>query len=621
MANPSTVQQPQVGPHPRLRRMTILAEDPGVVRGDQQVTLAEVEIPAEELKPGPCGHRVYVVDYDASTGDMYEPVDFGELYADGDPFRDIDFDRIVSDRAFHAVNVYAIVMRTLARFESALGRRVGWQIVGHQLKVVPHAFEDANAFYSPWAEALLFGYFPDANGNMIFSCLSHDVVAHETTHALVDGLRNRFTDPSGPDQAAFHEGFADVVALLSVFSLPEVTKAVIDYRFDPERQPDGRAPVPAAYVRAEDVEPDALKHSVLLGLAHQMGTALSRSRGQALRQSATLARRSGYLERDDYLEPHRRGEVFAAAMLDAFVRIWDARIQRLHRIHDPNLGDLFSRDAVVEEGAEVADYMLTMAIRALDYTPPIHLTFDEYVAALLTADARVRPNEGRYRFRSFIKESFEGYGVVCKPQYTTADGLWRPVEGTFGYDRTRFDAMQHARDEVFRFMWENLDLLGLNPDAYTEVESVRQALRIAPEDGFPVTETVVEAVQLMEAHGGELHHFGIEKPRGMPDSTRVVLRGGATLIFNDFGRLLYRIPNALPKPVGDQTGDDERITRLFEQRITHLWEHGYFEPPTDRGDAAGGSAAPWRMRYRDQRFREIHLNRALALGPSTRETW
>jgi hypothetical protein len=602
--------------------MTILAEDPGVVRGDRQVTLAEVEIPAEELKPGPCGHRVYVVDYDASTGDMYVPVDFDELYRDGDPFRDVDFDRVVSDRAFHAVNAYAIVMRTLARFEFALGRRVGWQIVGHQLKVVPHAFEDANAFYSPSAEALLFGYFPDAQGTMIFSCLSHDVVAHETTHALVDGLRSRFTDPSGPDQAAFHEGFADVVALLSVFSLPEVTKAVIDYRFDPERLPNGETMrVPPEYVRAEDVEPDALKHSVLMGLAHQMGTALSRTRGQALRQSATLARKGGYLEQAAYLEPHRRGEVFAAAMLDAFVRIWDARIKRLHMVNDQTLGGLYSRDAVVDEGAEVADYLLTMAIRALDYTPPIHLTFDEYVSALLTADARVRPNEGRHRFRELIKESFEGYGVVCKPRYTTTDGFWLPVEGEFGYDRTRFDAMQHARDEVFRFVWENLDRLGLNRDAYTEVESVRQAMRIAPEDGFPVTETIVETIQLMEADAHELRHFGIEKPRDMPDSTHVVLRGGATLIFNDFGRLLYRIPNALPKPVDEQTGDDERIARLFEDRLKHLWEHGYFEPPTDPTDASGGPAGPWRMRYRDKRFREIHLNRALDLGTDTREVW
>src|SRR5262249_8804805 len=136
--------------------------------------------------------------------------------------------KILGDPHFHAQNVYAIIMRTLARFEFALGRRASWGFGQHQLKVAPHAFADANAFYSEADEALGFGYFPGRDGNIVFSCLAHDVVVHETTHALVDGLRERFTDPSSPDQAAFHEGFADIVAILSVFSLPDVVRKLMD---------------------------------------------------------------------------------------------------------------------------------------------------------------------------------------------------------------------------------------------------------------------------------------------------------------------------------------------------------------------------------------------------------
>jgi hypothetical protein len=100
-----------------------------------------------------------------------------------------------------------------------------------------------------------------------------------------------------------------------------------------------------------------------------------------------------------------------------------------------------------------------------------------------------------------------------------------------------------------------------------------------------------------------------------------VLRGGATLIFNDYGRLLYRIPNTLPKPVEQQTSADHRAVQLYEDRLKHLWEHGYFEPPTDRSSAASGATKPWRIRYRDQRFRELHLNRSLDLGTDTKEVW
>src|SRR3954447_4434351 len=88
----------------------IVALDPGVKGADGKVLTAAIEIPNEELSPGPRGFRVQVIDYDASNRVLYKP----------DPYRGSDLMKVPArperDRAFQARNVYAIVMRTLHRF-------------------------------------------------------------------------------------------------------------------------------------------------------------------------------------------------------------------------------------------------------------------------------------------------------------------------------------------------------------------------------------------------------------------------------------------------------------------------------------------------------------------------
>src|SRR5262249_58647200 len=70
------------------------------------------------------------------------------------------------------------------------------------LNLFPHAMCQANAFYSPAAHGIVFGYFAASRTNpgrnlpaqTVFSCLSHDIIAHETTHAIVDGIREFFME-------------------------------------------------------------------------------------------------------------------------------------------------------------------------------------------------------------------------------------------------------------------------------------------------------------------------------------------------------------------------------------------------------------------------------------------
>jgi hypothetical protein len=416
-------------------------------------------------------------------------------------------------------------------------------------------------------------------------------VAHETTHALVDGLRGRYTDPSSPDQAAFHEGFADVVALLSVFALRDVVKAVLGRQAD-QRRATREDP---NLIHREDVTFEALRDSVLLGLAKQMGQELSRVRGSALRRSVQLEPSVDYLlcpaKFPEFQEPHRRGELLVAAMMRAFLSIWTSRLATLGY----RGGNYLSRERVAEEAADAADYLLTMAIRALDYTPPIHLEFGDFLSALLTADYEIRPDDSKYQFRRHLRESFQSYGIQPSSYSNQMPelGLWQLPPQAMEYDRLRFDALSRDPDEMFRFVWENRDILKLSDDAYIRVESLRPCLRIAPDDGFPLHETVAECIQLIELEARELNSLDIRKPDGMPDDTPVMLRGGVALIFDEFGHVKFAIGNRLR--------DADRQTRWLQ----HLWDYGYFE--------RGASLR--------RRFSAMHRLRSLGIYRDTYEEW
>ncbi|HEX8474955.1 MAG TPA: hypothetical protein VF666_13070 [Pyrinomonadaceae bacterium] len=538
-------------PQPHTRTLTIIAQDPGV-KIDNKILTAEVRVPAEVLYPGPRGYRVQVIDYDASTDTLYAPLRYppsvrGQYL---DPFRKASDDELISNPQFHAQNVYAIVMRTLARFEFALGRRVGWSFAGHQIMVAPHAFADANAFYSERDRALMFGYFPALDGRgTVFSCLSHDVVAHETTHALVDGLRTYFTDPSSPEQAGFHEGFSDVVALLSVFSLTGVVAALLDVDSADSKR-----------IERTKLTRGRLRQSVLLGLAEQMGEEMSRLRGQALRRSVALKRSSSIMESEEFQEPHRRGEILVAAMLNAFIEVW---IMRLKGLGDKTT-QLLDRKRVAEEGADAASHLLTMAIRALDYTPPTDLEFCDFLSALLSADMELVPDDSKYGYRAILRESFSAYGI--EPSAVgSAEGYWKRPDCALDYTRTHFVAMQRDPDEIFRFLWENRTALGLNEDAYTSVNAVRPCLRIGP-DGFVLHETIADYVQIVTLRATELRRRGIEIPAGMPDQKEVTIYGGGALVFDEYGQLKYHVSNRVL--------DAERQSR----RLRYLWRYGYFHP-------------------------------------------
>jgi hypothetical protein len=406
-------------PEPVSRKLRIFAFDPSLAAQYDLAGIGEITISTrweQDLQCGPVGEYIEVVDADPASRAFYKPVDLNEqwvLAQDGLPPSE-------TNPLFHQQMVYAVAMATIGHFEQALGRVALWSShrdVGsdydftpfvRRLRIYPHALRDRNAYYSPEKKALLFGYFPvgikDASntpGTLVFTCLSHDIIAHETTHALLDGVHPRFNEPVNPDVLAFHEAFADIVALFQHFSYPGVLRDQI------------------ARTRGN------LAGENLLGkLAQQFGKASGRR--SALRDALGETNRdTGVWEPhkpdvrvlESTPEPHRRGAILVAAVFGAFLKVYRARTLDLYRIASEGTGvlrageippDLSNR--LADEAAKSAGYVLQMCIRAIDYCPPVGITFGDYLRAVVTADNDLNPDDVLGYRLAFI-ESFRQWGI------------------------------------------------------------------------------------------------------------------------------------------------------------------------------------------------------------------
>ena len=468
---------------------------------------------------------------------------------------------------FHQQMVYAVAMKTVEHFERALGRPVLWRprtvdsvpVFTPRLQIRPHALRQANAYYSPDEVALLFGYF-DASaedpgnllpGSRVYSCLSHDIIAHETSHAILDGMQRQLNEPSNQDMLALHEGFADIVALLQHFTIPELLVHEISRS-------------------RGDIESE----TVLGSLAVQFGYATG-GRG-ALRNA--IGHLDGKVwtryqpDPGDYEKaqtPHARGAVLVAAVFDAFLAIYKARTVDLIRLYTGGTGvlpngaihpDLVGR--LADEATKAAAHVLTMCIRALDYLPPIDVTFFEYLRALITADFDVVRTD-HYDYRVAFVEAFRRRGIHPEnltsnptedtPRTLSVDTLrWRRpeqgpatqrrwddiqeqyasvVSGLKGYadsclylsNREKlFAATQQQRQSLssqlgkaFQAVPEFADELGLDASQPFEVEEIRSGMRIGPM-GRHIPQAVVSLIQSQQV-----------TPKGQKPYT---FRGGSTVV-------------------------------------------------------------------------------------------
>jgi hypothetical protein len=517
----------------------------------------------QNLDPGPVvrnrrqNDAIAVVDYDGANCKYYRPVDLDDpriLICGG-------IDPAEGDPRFHQQMVYAVVTDTIQHFEQALGRRIHWRR-GHRaednpnanlediwtLLLYPHGFIGPNAFYSPEAHGILFGYFRadeenvgrNLPGQTVFCCLSHDVLVHETTHAVIDGIRKFFTEQTNPDVPAFHEAIADLAALFRHFTHGEVLRDTLERTggalFKSQLQAD--VPSPGGQDDASDdgmLSSQSRQENPLIALAQQFGEATGKQR--ALRSA--LSKKADPEAIKTIVEPHDRGSILVAAVFDAFFTLYVKRTANDWRIFRAGGGrdnptDIPRplSDHLCDQVVRLAEEFFQICVRAVDYCPPVDITFGTYLRAIITADLDLHPTDDIGR-RDALMQSFRMRGIFPDGANFFSEGAiaWPraeplglpPVTGLEfgdpnGLTGPQKDAVRARLDEYLRNP-QTCATIGFAPDIPISVPSFHPVFRINP-DGSLRTDMVVEMVQTRQTLFN----------KDAPGLGTFPMRGGATLI-------------------------------------------------------------------------------------------
>jgi hypothetical protein len=304
---------------------------------------------------GPVTRRVAVLDFDEKTGALLPGVPYQRarppevqgryvlpLLPDepGKPKKRPD----PNTREFNQVSTFATVLRTIQIYESpfVLGREIRWAFGAPQLLVVPRAGEMENAYYERDSHSVQFFYFPSKkNDKVIYTSLARDIVAHETGHAILDGIAPHLWFAITPQSRALHEAIGDLTALLVSIDSSELRKNVL-------KKTNG-----------------SIKESThFSAVAEQFG--LQRNRG-ALRN---LYDEDLILSDEIRGEPHDLCRVLTAALYGLLVKMHDDR--KKLEVADTGKDDYqVSGKALVVAAGQFA----RMALRALDYLPPGEISF------------------------------------------------------------------------------------------------------------------------------------------------------------------------------------------------------------------------------------------------------
>ncbi|MDO8476255.1 MAG: hypothetical protein Q7W02_08685 [Candidatus Rokubacteria bacterium] len=439
---------------------------------------------------GPVGARVAVLDFSPESGAL------GPGVASIPPAKEPQFFRYSATTApsldalqapaFICESVFGTVHETIRMFEEPdiLGRRVAWAFPGPQLLVVPRAGEWENAFYERDSRSLQFFYFPHrVTGQRVYTALSQDIVAHETTHAILDGIDPDLYNALSAESLAIHEAVADLGALAVSLRSRALQRRFLD-----------------------TTGGDPSKWVAFAGLAAQFAEGTGRTT-KFLRNLSNDLKMSDV----DATEPHELSQVLSGALHALWRELFRGLKQRLRR-KEPALDERSAAGRVVWLAREIYE---RMAFRALDCLPPGESTFADYARAILAADQSGVPEvDGP---RAFLRKEFVRRGIAASEAALRVEtDLDVPA-----VRRTDVEALATSDYAAYAFANKNRRLLGIPKDIPFKVMPRLQTEKLyyhLAKPKAPVRETLFKVSWTEEER---------QDVRGLPSVRQVVV--GTTL--------------------------------------------------------------------------------------------
>ncbi len=367
-------------------RVPMMIQDPLTSRYKGMENTEEFFIDREDFfLDGPVTRRVAVLDFDPRSGTLlsgaaflppkgertvgrYHVADEGDIHA----------------RDFNQVSVFATVLRTMYMFEEedALGRPLVWAFDAPQLLVIPRAGEWANAYYERESHSLQFYYFPvhPSSGEMIYTSLSRDIIAHETGHAILDGIAPDLYNAVTPQSLALHEAIADLTALMMAFSSHNLRQTVLSQTGGYISNSTAFSAIAEEFGRVLSQESRATFY---------LRTLLNNKTLDPADTSLDERGRPNCVARND---PYALSEVLSGALYTVIINIHESLKRREAAERGESEYSVSGRALAI--GAERFKRMI---FRALDYLPPGEVSFADYGRAIIAADQASHPDPSKER--------------------------------------------------------------------------------------------------------------------------------------------------------------------------------------------------------------------------------